>query len=90
MTPTSDRLELRLEPGHRALLDAAAAETGMSASAFVLSHATDAAHRVLADRTAFVLPAERWDAFKTLLDRSERPQPELAAFLARPSVFFRD
>ena len=84
-----DRLELRLEPERRVLLDEAAAASGMSTSAFVLSHATDAARGVLADRTSFVLPAERWDAFLTLLERPERPQPELAAFLARPSVFER-
>lgn len=83
----NDRLELRLEPGRRQLLDAAAAASGMNTSAFVLSHATEAAREVLADRTTFVLPADRWDAFVELLDRGERPQPELAAFLARPSVF---
>lgn len=82
-----DRLELRLEPGRRQLLDEAAAASGMSTSAFVLSHATEAAREVLADRTSFVLPPERWDAFVQLLERPERPQPELAAFLARPSVF---
>lgn len=81
-----DRLELRLEPAKRRLLDEAAAASSMSTSAFVLSHATTAAQQVLADRTTFVLPAERWDAFVQLLDRDERPMPGLAAFLARPSV----
>ena len=81
-----DRLELRLEPGHRRLLDEAAAASAMSTSAFVLSHATGAAREVLADRTSFVLPADRWDAFAKLLERDARPQPGLAAFLARPSV----
>ena len=82
-----NRLELRLEPERRRLLDEAAAASGMSTSAFVLAHATEAARDVLADRTSFVLPAERWDAFVQLLERPERPQPELAAFLARPSIF---
>ena len=82
-----DRLELRLEPSRRRLLDRAAEAAGMTTSAFVLNHATEAANQVLADRTKFVLPAERWDEFARLLDRDERPQPELAAFLARPSVF---
>lgn len=81
-----DRLELRLEPANRRLLDEAAAASSMSTSAFVLSHATTAAQQVLADRTAFVLPAERWDAFVDQLDREARPMPGLAAFLARPSV----
>lgn len=82
-----ERLELRLEPASRRLLDEAAAASAMSTSAFVLSHATAAAQEVLADRTSFVLPAERWDAFVQLLERDERPMPGLAAFLAQPSVF---
>lgn len=81
-----DRLELRLEPDKRRLLDAAAKHTGMSTSAFVLSHATTAARNVLADRTRFVLPTEHWDAFVKLLDREEQPMEGLAAFLARPSM----
>ena len=82
-----DRLELRLEPAHRRLLDEAAAASAMSVSAFVVSHATEAARAVLADRTTFALPSERWDAFVDLLDRDARPMSGLAAFLARPSVF---
>ena len=81
-----DRLELRLEPADRRLLDEAADASSMSTSAFVLMHATEAAREVLADRTTFVLPDERWDAFVALLEREERPMPGLAAFLARPSV----
>jgi uncharacterized protein (DUF1778 family) len=87
--PTSrkvDRLELRLEPDRRDLLDAAASASGMSTSAFVLEHATEAAQRALADRTLFVLPAERWNAFVELLDRDEQPVEGLAALLAGPSV----
>jgi uncharacterized protein (DUF1778 family) len=81
-----DRLELRLAPANRRLLDEAAATTAMSTSAFVLTHATEAARAVLADRTTFVLPNDHWDAFVQLLEREERPMPGLAAFLARPSV----
>ena len=81
-----ERLELRLEPAHRRLLDEAAAASAMTVSAFVLTHATEAAREVLADRTRFVLPSERWDAFVDLLERDVRPMPGLAAFLARPSV----
>jgi uncharacterized protein (DUF1778 family) len=81
-----DRLELRLEPANRRLLDEAAAATSVSVSSFVLTHATEAAREVLADRTSFVLPDDRWDAFIELLDRDARPMPGLAAFLARPSV----
>lgn len=81
-----DRLELRLEPDKRKLLDRAAEAAGVSTSAFVLEHATEAAQRALADRTLFVLPPDRWNAFVELLDRPEQPMEGLAAFLARPSV----
>jgi uncharacterized protein (DUF1778 family) len=81
-----DRLELRLEPDKRELLDRAAEAAGVSTSAFVLEHATEAAQRALADRTLFVLPPDRWNAFVELLDRPEQPMEGLAAFLARPSV----
>ena len=81
-----DRLELRLEPANRRLLDEAAAATSVSVSSFVLTHATEAAREVLADRASFVLPDDGWDAFTELLDRDARPMPGLAAFLARPSV----
>lgn len=83
----ADRLELRLEPAQRRLLDEAATASSMSVSAFVLSHATEAARDVLADRTAFVLPDDRWDEFTNLLERDVQPMPGLAAFLARPSAF---
>jgi uncharacterized protein (DUF1778 family) len=85
-----DRLELRLEPAQRQLLDEAAAVTAMSTSAFVLSNATVAAREVLADRVSFVLPDERWDAFTALLARDARPLPALAAFLAQRSVVERE
>lgn len=81
-----DRLELRLEPDKRKLLDRAAEAAGVSTSAFVLEHATEAAQRALADRTLFVLPPDRWNTFVELLDRPEQPMEGLAAFLARPSV----
>ncbi len=81
-----DRLELRLEHDKRELLDAAARASGMSTSTFVLSHATTAAQNMLADRTLFVLPDDRWQEFVNLLDRPERPVEGLAKLLAGPSV----
>ena len=81
-----DRLELRLERERRQLLDQAAQAAWLSTSAFVLEYATLAAQQALADRTLFVLPADRWDAFVELLDRPEQPVEGLAAFLARRSI----
>lgn len=85
-TKKDDRLELRLEPQRRALLDRAARATGLSTSAFVLEHATLAAQQTLADQTRIVLPAEHWDKFLNILDREEQPVEGLAALLAGPPV----
>lgn len=85
-----DRLELRLERERRELLDAAAKATGTSTSAFVLTHATEAARDILSDRTHYVLPADRWTKFLELLDREEQPMNDLAAFLARRSILERE
>jgi uncharacterized protein (DUF1778 family) len=82
----NDRLELRISQEERRVLDDAAAASGMSVSAFVLSHATDAARDLLADRSSFVLPPERWNTFVAMLERDPRPMPGLAAFLARRSI----
>jgi uncharacterized protein (DUF1778 family) len=84
--PKSDRLEIRLRAEQRRLLHEAAAASAMSVSAFVLMHATDAAKSILADRTLFDLPAERWDEFVDLLDREPQPMPGLSKLLAGPSV----
>ena len=82
----NDRLEIRLRAEQRRLLDEAASASAMSVSAFVLTHATDAARAVLADRTAFELPSERWDEFVDLLEREPVPMPGLSDLLAGPSV----
>ncbi len=82
----TDRLELRLEPERRRLLDQAAKSAGLSTSVFVLEHATLAAQQSLADRTVFLLSPEQWDAFNELLDRPVQPVEGLARFLAGPSV----
>jgi len=85
-SPKSDRLEIRLRAEQRRLLHEAATASTMSVSAFVLTHATDAAKSVLADRTLFELPSERWDEFVELLEREPQPMPGLSELLAGPSV----
>ena len=82
----SERLELRIDPDQKRLLEDAAAATDRSVTAFVLQSASIAAQDVLADRTTFVLGAEEWAAFTTALDRPPRANPRLAAFLSEPSV----
>ena len=64
----NDRLNLRLSEEQRSILDEAAAASGMTVGTFVLSHATDAARNLLADRADVVLSEERWNNFVAMLD----------------------
>jgi uncharacterized protein (DUF1778 family) len=64
----NDRLNLRLSKEQRSILDEAAAASGMTVGTFVLSHATDAARNLLADRADVVLSEERWNNFVAMLD----------------------
>ena len=74
-----DRLDLRVSPEQRRILDEAATASGTSVGAFVLNHATNAARDVLADCSGVALPKERWNNFLALLDRDPPPGSNLLA-----------
>ena len=60
----SRRMDLRTTPEERELIDRAVAATGTDLTDFVVTHACDAARRVLADRDHFELNAaalEDWE-----------------------------
>jgi uncharacterized protein (DUF1778 family) len=83
----SERLEVRTTPEDRQLIDRAVAETGTDLTEFVVSNLKTAAHRVLADRSEFVLDASarrRWEAIN---NAPARHLPGLAALFSRPSPF---
>lgn len=82
----SERIALRVSESQRDLLYEASRASASTLSDFVLSAATRAAADVLADRQAFVLPADRWDAFVEILDGPERSLPRLRALLAQTSA----
>ena len=75
------RLELSLGHEERRILDEAAGASGLTVSAFILSHAMDAARDLLADPTRFILPEGRWNSFVAMLDRNPPPMPGLVASL---------
>ncbi len=82
----TERLNVRLSPRRRALLEAASQAEETTISEFVLAAATRAAETVLVDRRVFVLDPDRWDAFVTALDRPERELPRLRKLLESPTV----
>lgn len=90
MATRSEKLDLRLTPEAKRLLNAAAQATRRSVSDFVLESALARAEEALPDRQRFGLDAERWDMFLTALDAPPRPAPRLQRLLTEPSVFERN
>lgn len=86
----SERLDLRVSHDQKVLFEGAAAATARSVTQFVVQSAVIAARDVLADRTRFELPQERWAAFAEAIDREPRYLPRLAALLTQPSVLDRE
>ena len=81
------RIELRATDEERALIDRAVAASGTDRTDFIITHASEAARRVLADRQTFHLDAQTLAAWEELNDRPARELPGLAALFRRPSPF---
>ncbi len=86
----SEKLDLRLTPEAKRVLNAAAAASRRSVSDFVLESALNRAQETLPDRQHFGLDAGRWEAFLAALDAPARKLPRLQRLLTEPSVFERD
>ncbi len=82
----TERLDLRVSPEQKRLLEEAATYMDRTVTDFVVQAASVAARDVMADRTRFVLPSDQWAAFSEAIDREPRYLPRLAAFLAEPTV----
>jgi uncharacterized protein (DUF1778 family) len=78
-----ERIDLRLSSDLKALFTRAAAYSGMSLSAFLLSVAADRARAIVADQETLTLSARDWAAFLAALDQAERPRPRLEAAARR-------
>jgi uncharacterized protein (DUF1778 family) len=80
-------MDLRTTTAERELIDRAVLVSGTGLTEFVITHATDAARRVLADRETFDLdPAarKRWDDVNA---RPARDLPGLRRLMQRPTPF---
>lgn len=82
-----DRLQIRVDPGAKRLLEEAAAAAHLSVSAFVLQAAAQRAEAVLSQRRMIRLGAEAATAFATALSRPGRVNERLAEALTRPRRF---
>ena len=83
----SRRMDLRTTQEERELIERAVAATGTDLTEFVVSHAYDAARRVLADRDRFELDAAALDAWEAVNARPARELPGLAKLMQRRSPF---
>lgn len=83
----TSRIEVRTTPHDRALIDRAVAASGTDLTTFVVTNLTDAAARVLADRTEFALDAQAWKAWERINARPVRELPGVQALLDKPSPF---
>ncbi|MBY0441482.1 MAG: DUF1778 domain-containing protein [Mycobacteriaceae bacterium] len=81
------RMELRTTPEERELIDRAAAASGTDLTEFVITHASEAARRILADRNRFQLDAAALDEWEEINARPARDLPSLHRLMQRPSPF---
>jgi len=86
-TTRSEKLDLRLTPGAKMALQAAATASHRSVSEFVLESALARADEALADRRTFGLDAVKWKAFIEALDAPPRPLPRLERLMKEPGFF---
>jgi uncharacterized protein (DUF1778 family) len=81
------RLQIRVDPSDKSLLERAAAAKHLSVSAFVLQAAASTAEEVLAERHGIRLTAQAASAFSEALARPARVSERLADALDRPHGF---
>jgi len=83
----TEKLDLRLTPSAKRVLQSAATAAQRSVGEFVLESALARAEETLPDRQRFGLDAKRWAAFQAALDAPARQHPRLKRLLQTPSVF---
>jgi uncharacterized protein (DUF1778 family) len=80
------RIAVRASQEQRELIALASVEAKTTVSDFVLTATLARASDVLAERRAFALPPEQWEAFVALLDQPTAGKPRLRRLLTEPSI----
>ena len=86
-TTKEQRLQIRVDPQRKQLLERAADATHQNLSAFVLQAASQHAETVLAERSVIELSPQSAQAFSDALAQPARVNERLAAALGRPRGF---
>src|SRR5690606_37337022 len=79
-----ERLQIRVDPARKRMLERAASATQQTVSAFVLQAASLQAETVLAERSVISLPPDAAQAFQEALAEPGRVNERLAAALQTP------
>ncbi|MBV9196652.1 MAG: DUF1778 domain-containing protein [Solirubrobacterales bacterium] len=86
-TIKEERLQIRVGPGDKALLERAAAASHLNVSAFVVQAAASRAEEVLAERSSIRLSGEAARAFTEALERPAEVNERLASAMRRKRRF---
>jgi uncharacterized protein (DUF1778 family) len=87
-TPTnrSEKLDIRITPEAKQILQQAAKQRHTTISQFVLESALASASTVRAERARFALNAEQWEAFMAALDAPPQQHPCMERLLNVPTI----
>ncbi len=85
--PRSDRLQLRVSPQQRAVIQRAAETAHETLTDYVVRHAVSAAKNDLADRRFFAVDDIAWGEFMALLDRPPAQKPKLERLFSETELW---
>lgn len=84
--PKTERVDVRISPSVKQLLQEAAHASHKNVSEFLLDAGVTAATQTLAERRRFVLGEAQWQAFQEALDRPVKSKPRLKKLLHEPGI----
>ena len=82
----SDKLDIRISPAAKRVLQEAARERHITISQFVIDSALSTAQDVLAERTRIGLTSEQWVTFTAALDAPPQRHPRMERLLKEPTI----
>jgi uncharacterized protein (DUF1778 family) len=77
----TQRVDLRISPAAKQMIQAAAQAQDKTISEFLLDSGLASAAETLADRRLFILDDAQWAAFETALNAPPRARPRLARLM---------
>ena len=82
----SDKIDIRISPAAKSILQEAARERHTTISQFVIDSALTTAQQVLTERNRIGLDTEQWTAFIAALDAPAERHPRMERLLREPTI----